>query len=268
MTSALPAVAAALAAFAVYRLAAARSRTRLGELLAGYLRPATPSPGRLDRNNGAGWGAATAARLGAAAIGAGAGALFAAGHLFTAAIPSQAPALIGLGAAAGLLAQRISRKRTAEARAARLLRELPTVADTLALAILAGESVAGAIERFAGSSRGVTAEELAEVLARHRAGEGLSEALARAAGVTAHPEAGRLYDLLGHAHRTGGRLADSLADLAVDYRAALARDLTAEGGRRALAAYGPILALMVPVTLLFLMYPTLAGLTALSSPSP
>ncbi|MBN2113980.1 MAG: type II secretion system F family protein [Acidimicrobiia bacterium] len=268
MTSALAALAAALAAFAVYRLAAARSQPGLGDLLAEYLRPATREPGRLDRHERAKWGPATAARLGAAALGAGAGALFAAGHLFTSAIPSQAPVLIGLGAAAGLLAQRISRKRAAETRAARLLRELPTVADTLALAILAGESVAGAIERFAGSSRGVAAEELGEALGRHRAGDGLPEALARATGITAHPEGGRLYDLLGHAHHTGGRLADSLSDLAVDYRAALARDLTAEGGRRALAAYGPILALMVPVTLLFLMYPTLAGLAALSSPSP
>jgi len=128
--------------------------------------------------------------------------------------------------------------------------------------------VGGAIERFAAASSGVAAEELGRALARHRAGSGLAEALTRAAAVTAHAEAGRLYDLLGHAHRTGGRLADALADLAVDYRAALARDLTAEGGRRAIAAYGPILALMVPVTLLFLMYPTLAGLAALSSPSP
>jgi tight adherence protein C len=127
--------------------------------------------------------------------------------------------------------------------------------------------VGGALERFVGGSRGVAAEELGAVLADHRAGRGLAEALNRAAGVAAHAEAGRLYDLLGHAHRTGGRLADALADLAVDYRAALARDLTAEGGRRALAAYGPILALMIPVTLLFLMYPTLAGLAALSSPT-
>lgn len=213
-------------------------------------------------------GPAVAARLGAAAAGAGVGALFAAGHLFTAALPSQAPALIGLGAAAGLLAQRIRRTQAAAGRAARLLRELPTVADTLALSVLAGDSVGGAIERFAAASSGVAAEELRTALDRHRAGSGLADALARAAATTAHPEAGRLYDLLGHAHRTGGRLADALADLAVDYRAALARDLTAEGGRRAIAAYGPILALMVPVTLLFLMYPTLTGLAALSSPSP
>ncbi len=106
------------------------------------------------------------------------------------------------------------------------------------------------------------------IAADHRTGRGLPEALNLASARSAHAEAGRLYDLLGHAHRSGGRLADSLADLAVDYRAALARDLTAEGGRRALAAYGPILALMVPVTLLFLMYPTLTGLAALSSPAP
>ncbi|MCL1692074.1 MAG: pilus assembly protein TadB, partial [Actinomycetia bacterium] len=70
--------------------------------------------------------------------------------------------------------------------------------------------------------------------------------------------------LLAHAHDTGGRLADALGELGTDYRAALARDLTAEGGRRALTTYGPVLALMVPVTLLFLIYPTLVGLRSLA----
>ena len=72
---------------------------------------------------------------------------------------------------------------------------------------------------------------------------------------------------MANAHGTGGRLAETLADLAADYRATLARDLTAEGGRRALSTYGPILALMVPVALLFLMYPTLVGLRQLSTVS-
>jgi len=252
----------------VFLLAVARPRIALGDRLGGYVRPASSPESAAERPLRVRPGPAVAARVGATAAGAGVGALFAAGHLFTAAIPSQAPALIGLGAAAGLLAQRIRRKRAAAGRAARLLRELPTVADTLALSVLAGDSVGGAIERFAAASSGVAAEELGAALVQHRAGSGLAEALTRAAAGTAHAEAGRLYDLLGHAHRTGGRLADALADLAVDYRAALARDLTAEGGRRAIAAYGPILALMVPVTLMFLMYPTLAGLAALSSPSP
>ncbi len=257
-----------LAVGGVFLVAAAHPHPALGDRLGRYLgtgAAADPPVGDAPRLP---LGPAAVARLAAAGAGAGVGALFAAGHLFTSAIPAQAPALIGLGAVAGVLAQRIRRKRAAEGRASRLLRELPTVADTLALSVLAGESVGGALERFVGTSSGVAAEELRTALADHHAGSGLAEALARAAAATAHAEAGRLYDLLGHAHRTGGRLADALSDLAVDYRAALARDLTAEGGRRALAAYGPILALMVPVTLLFLMYPTLAGLAALSSPTP
>jgi len=167
------------------------------------------------------------------------------------------------GSLAGALVHRAMRSTRRQRRAARLFRELPTAADTLALHVLAGESVATAIERFAEVAHGVVAEELSTV--HSSAGDGLAEALRRAAETTVHPEATRLYDLLAHAHRAGGRLAEALTDLAVDYRAALARDLTAEGGRRALAVYGPILALMIPVTLLFLMYPTLAGLSALSS---
>jgi hypothetical protein len=63
---------------------------------------------------------------------------------------------------------------------------------------------------------------------------------------------------------TGGRLADALGDLAIDYRAALERDLMSEGGKRAIATYGPVLVLMVPTALVFLIYPTLLGLRALS----
>jgi hypothetical protein len=41
--------------------------------------------------------------------------------------------------------------------------------------------------------------------------------------------------------------------------------MTEEGGRRALVGYGPILGLMIPTTLAFLIYPTLAGLDALAA---
>jgi len=177
--------------------------------------------------------------------------------------PRQVVGFALAGAAAGGLIQRAVGSTRRQRRAIRLHQELPTVADTLALHILAGESVSTAIGRFTTVARGVAAEEFRAVLPM--ASGGLEESLRQASVVTAHPEGARLYDLLGHAHRTGGRLAEALTDLAVDFRAGLARDLTAEGGRRALTTYGPILALMIPVTLLFLMYPTLAGLSALSS---
>lgn len=266
----MSALAALCAAGALFLLATAERRVALGESLAAYLAPGSSGPATSTGPSAPGrrLAVALASRLGPAAAGAAAGWLLASGQLFVQAPPGTAPALMALGLGAALLGRRLRRRRAREIRSLHLRRELPTVADTLALSVLAGESVAGAVDHFAATSRGVAAAELAAIAADHRAGRGLPEALARAAATTAHAEAGRLYDLLGHAHRTGGRLADALADLAVDYRAALARDLTAEGGRRALAAYGPILALMVPVTLLFLMYPTLTGLAALSSPAP
>ncbi|HLA66248.1 MAG TPA: type II secretion system F family protein [Acidimicrobiia bacterium] len=194
----------------------------------------------------------------ALAVGATAGGLAA-----VAAAPGQTVALTVVGGLAGSLAHRAAASTRRQRRAARLVQELPTVADTLALHVLAGESVATALHRFTSAASGVAADELGAALGA--AAGGLEDALRAASSTTAHPEAARLYDLLGHAHRTGGRLTEALTELAIDYRAALARDLTAEGGRRALTTYGPILALMIPVTLLFLMYPTLAGLNALAS---
>lgn len=192
---------------------------------------------------------------GGAVWGAGAG-------LLTSATVGQTLQLVVLGAVAGALVARAASSTRRERRGRRLLQELPTIADTVALHVLAGESVAGAVRRTLERCSGVAAEELAGAAADT---DGLEAGLRRAAAGSSHPEAARLYELLAHAHRTGGRLSDALAELAADYRAGIVAALTAEGGRRALASYGPILAFMIPVTLVFLMYPTLAGLSALSS---
>ncbi len=184
------------------------------------------------------------------------------GLLIGSTAPGRLPALVLLGLLGGALAARAATSTRRQRRSRRLAQELPTVADTLALHVLAGESVTGAIRRVAAACHGVAAEELDAAATDP---DGLETGLRRAAASTSHPEGARLYELLGHAHRTGGRLADSLRELATDFRASLTTDLTAEGGRRALASYGPILAFMIPVTLVFLMYPTLAGLSALSA---
>jgi tight adherence protein C len=193
-----------------------------------------------------------------------AGAIWGAGAGLAAGVaaPGRTAPLLILGVLGGTLAARAVASTRLERRARHLAQELPTVADTLALYVLAGESVIGAVRRLLGVCRGVAASELAAAAADPA---GFESGLRSATATTSHPDAARLYELLGHAHRTGGRLAESLSELAADYRAALTVELTAEGGRRALAAYGPILAFMIPVTLVFLMYPTLSGLSALSS---
>lgn len=167
-----------------------------------------------------------------------------------------------LGAAAGALSERAVASTARERDATRLIHELPTVADTLALYVLAGDSIATALERLTTECNGVAVSEL-ERARLHP--DGLEAGLNAIASQTAQRGAARLYDLLAHAHTTGGRLAESLSELAFDFRATLTERMTTEGGRRALASYGPILGFMIPVTLVFLMYPTLSSFSALSS---
>ncbi len=192
------------------------------------------------------------------------GLLLAQGDLFLSGAGRSAPALGLLGAAAGWFTWSARRSTLRERRALHLRHELPVVADAIALHTLAGESVASALSAVVSETTGVANEELSAILQAHATGMALTEALAEGRRVTAHPDAVRLYEALIHAHGSGGRLANTLGGLAIDFRSGIASDLTSEGGKRAVASYGPVLALMVPTALLFLLYPTLLGLRALS----
>jgi len=248
--------------------------TNLTERVGRYLRPTPlsiePESSPLEEtpaaDAGLGWskGDILLKRSAAAAAGGVIGALVSQGDLFVEGPGRSVLPLAVLGAAAGWLGFGMWMSTRRDRRARRLRFELPIVTDALTLHVIAGESVATAIQRYVDESTGVAAEELQMTVDDVEKGRGISESLQRNTHRTADPEAARLYTLLAHAHDTGGRLADALGELGTDYRAALARDLTAEGGRRALTTYGPVLALMVPVTLLFLLYPTLVGLRSLA----
>ena len=201
----------------------------------------------------------------AMAAGAFAGLLLAQGDLFVAG-PGRPVLALGLvGAGAGALGFKVYVTQRTERRAAQIRAELPVVVDLLALRVLVGESVAAAIAHVTAVTSGSSAEELEAVLACRDDGMGLSEALHHVASEATAPGLARAFSFLATAHQSGGRLADALLDLAADLRAEDERLLQTEGGRRALTVYGPILALMVPVALVFLMYPTLAGLSELSA---
>ena len=259
-------VVAAVAAGAVYLVVSLPRPERITVRVGDYLSPARREPvsGPLELPLRWMQGEDVAHRSVAAAAGVLVGLLLAQGDLFVQGPGRSALPMALLGGLSGWLVYGMYRSTVEQRRGRRLRFELPVVSDTLALHIIAGESVGTAIERYVEVSNGVAAEELADMLEQHHGGLGLTEALHRAARDTADEEAHRLYTLLGHAHDTGGRLSESLTDLSADYRASLSRDLTAEGGKRALATYGPVLALMVPITLLFLMYPMLAGLRSLA----
>ncbi len=170
-----------------------------------------------------------------------------------------------IGALVGSITHNLATRRIRARKARRLGRELPAVADFLALYILSGETVLGSLRHLVAEASGEAADEIRDLLHNIDSGTGVSDAIRSAARSSSHPDGSRMLELLGEAHRSGARLVDALQIFAADRRAAIGRAITAEGGRRALTGYGPILGLMIPTTLVFLMYPTLAGLDALAA---
>ena len=177
------------------------------------------------------------------------------------------PVLLGLlGGAGGWVVWSVRRTNAGERRSRSFRLEVPVLADALALQVVSGESVSSAMLHVVELTDGVGSEEFVAALARVDEGAemGLAESLMTAADMSAHEDGRRLYELLAHAHVSGGRLADALIELASDLRSEVERDLTAESGRRMVATYGPVLMLMVPTALVFLLYPTLMGLRVLA----
>ena len=249
---------AALVAIAVASIVAARRSRDLEADIGRYLRSTAP-PAEL-RSSRPPW---DATRVVWPVVGAFIGVLLAQGDLFLAGPSRPVGALAVVGALGGWLGWSARRSTERERRARRLRYELPVICDALALQVVSGESVASAVSHVVRTTTGVARDEL-EVAMGGADEIGVEAALLGATAQSAHPDARRLYELLAYAHVSGGRLADALVDLAADYRAGLERDLTTESGRRAVTTYGPVLALMVPTALLFLLYPTLVGLRSLA----
>jgi tight adherence protein C len=191
------------------------------------------------------------------------GALVGQGDFFLEGQGRPTMALTMLGAAGGWFVYSANGTTRRQRRVDRLRNELPVVIDALSLQVVSGESVMSAMRNVVRTTEGVASEEMQWILEEADA-VGVERALMTGARSSTHDDGRRLYETLAHAHTVGGRLVESLSELSTDVRAGLERDLTTEGGRRALATYGPVLALMVPTALLFLLYPTVLGLRMLS----
>jgi tight adherence protein C len=169
--------------------------------------------------------------------------------------PVEAVTLAAVIAAAAALAR--DRALTVEAtrREHRMLQEFPTIAELLALAVAAGEGAAGALERVARLATGELAGELRRALADTRAGASLVvalEAMARRSGV---PVLARFVDGMAIAVDRGTPLADVLRAQAVDVREQHRRQLLEAGGRKEIAMLVPVVFLVLPVTIVFALFP-------------
>jgi tight adherence protein C len=168
--------------------------------------------------------------------------------------------LVGVGGGLGLVGWDSWLTRRAERREARMLVEFPTIAELLALAVAAGEGTVGALERVVRLSRGELCDELRRTLADARAGANLPTALQGLADRTGLPSLTRFVDGIVIAVQRGTPLAEVLRAQAQDVREDSKRLLLESAGRQEIAMMVPVVFLILPVTVVFALFPGLAFL--------
>lgn len=163
--------------------------------------------------------------------------------------------LVLVGAISGIVGRDLLLSRSARRREQRMLSEFPTVAELLALAVSAGEGATGALERVCRLSHGELSNELRRCLADARAGANLPTALEGLARRTGLLSLSRFVDGIVVAVERGTPLAEVLRAQAQDVREEGRRALMEEGARKEIQMMVPVVFLILPVTILFALYP-------------
>lgn len=178
--------------------------------------------------------------------------------------PTALLAFCAGGIVIGVLARDYTLSRAATRREKRVLAELPVVAELLALSVAAGEGPVAALERVARTTHGELAGELARALADVRAGTPLVTTLDAMARRTNVPALARFTDGFAVALERGTPLAEVLRAQAEDAREAGRRALLEAGGRKEIAMLFPVVFGILPVTVLFALFPAFFGLSVIA----
>ncbi len=167
--------------------------------------------------------------------------------------------ILTIGLAAGgflmrdyMLTVQIQRRET------KMLAEFPSLAELMALAVSAGESTTGALERICRSAHGELADEFATVLADTRSGTPLLAALQDFSRRSRLQALVRFVDGITVAVERGTPLADVLRAQAQDVRDMAKRSLMESAGKKEIAMMVPLVFGVLPLTVLFAVYPGLA----------
>lgn len=145
--------------------------------------------------------------------------------------------------------------RAATRRERRIMSEFPAIAELLALSVTAGEGTTQALDRVARLSRGELAAELELCLGQARTGATMAEALQGLGARTGLGPVVRFVDGLVVAIERGTPLGEVLRAQAQDARESARQELIEEGGRREILMMIPVVFLVLPVTVLFAVYP-------------
>ena len=138
--------------------------------------------------------------------------------------------------------------------------EFPTIAELLALSVGAGEGPVAAMERVAAMARGEMSRELSTTLSMVRSGVPLARALEGLADRTSLASLTRFAEGVAVAVERGTPLAEVLRAQAQDVREASRRSLMESGGRKEVLMMIPVVFLILPVTVVFAIFPSITTL--------
>jgi len=174
--------------------------------------------------------------------------------------PLFAAALTIGSAAAGFVLRDYWLGAQVRRREARMMAEFPSLAELMALAVSAGESATGALDRVCRSAHGELSKEFAKILAETRAGKPLILALEEFSARTDLAPLVRFVDGIIVAVDRGTPLAEVLRAQAQDVRDSAKRDLMEAAGRKEIAMMVPLVFGVLPLTVVFAVFPGIAAI--------
>ncbi len=172
--------------------------------------------------------------------------------------PAALAVVAGCAVLGGVMARDGLLSLRAQQRERRMMAEFPAMAELLALAVTAGEGTTQALERVGRLATGDFSTELELCLAQTRTGTPLVEALQAMSDRTGLPALNRFVDGIVVAVQRGTPLGEILRAQAQDARESARQGLIEEGGKREIAMMIPVVFLVLPITVLFAVYPGLS----------
>jgi tight adherence protein C len=169
-----------------------------------------------------------------------------------------------IGGVGGVLARDWWLSQQLQRRERAMLAEFPVIADLLALAVVAGEAPVDALQRVCRLTQGELTQDLRTALDDARAGAPVTRALAQLADRSTLEPFSRFVQGLVVAIERGTPLAEVLRAQATDVREYSKRSLLEAGGKKELQMMVPVVFMILPVTVLFALYPGLLTLVSLS----
>jgi len=161
-----------------------------------------------------------------------------------------------LGGVIAVAVRELLLRHAASARIRRIASEYPTVLEFMSLSLAAGEGIFDSLVRVSALGNSELGREFAGVVRRVRAGAALGPSLRELGRDLGYVPLARTCDHLLTAMERGAPLVEVLQAQASDARDLGKRELLEVAGRNELRMMVPLVMLILPVTVLFALYPS------------